>query len=57
MRRWEEGGDGLSGRVCGVGVVLIEVACEVLYRWSEGVRGTVACCSGVVVLGIVGARG
>ena len=31
-REWEEGGDGRRGRVCGVGVVLVEVACGVLYR-------------------------
>jgi len=53
---WEAGGDGGSRRVCGVGVILIGVACEVVYRWSEGVRGTAAYYSGVV-LGVVDARG
>ena len=32
VREGEEGGDGLRGRVCGVGVVLVEVACGLLYR-------------------------
>jgi len=50
------GGDGGSRRVCGVGVVLIGAACEVVYRWSEGVRGTAAYYSGAV-LGVVDTRG
>jgi len=29
-REGEEGGDGRRGRVCGVGVVLVEVACGLL---------------------------